>query len=93
MLRPTCLINCTDELPDTPLPDTVHRYLKVPVTDTAVTDLRPHMDMVADLIHQVITECYRPTDNSRLHNILHTYDATSAITQNLLLRRECWTVR
>lgn len=52
-LQPTCLINCADELPDTPLPDTVHRYLKVPVTDTTLTDLRPHMDIVADLIHQV----------------------------------------
>lgn len=52
-LQPTCLINCAEELPDTPLPDTVHRYLKVPVADTTLTDLRPHMDMVADLIHQV----------------------------------------
>uniref|UniRef100_A0A2S2PXG0 Dual specificity phosphatase 21 n=1 Tax=Sipha flava TaxID=143950 RepID=A0A2S2PXG0_9HEMI len=52
VLRPTCLVNCADELPDTPLPDTVRRYHKVPVTDTPVTDLRPHMDTVADLIHQ-----------------------------------------
>ncbi|VVC24998.1 Protein-tyrosine phosphatase-like,Dual specificity phosphatase, catalytic domain,Dual specificity [Cinara cedri] len=52
ILQPTFLINCADELPDTPLPDTVHRYHKVPVTDTTVTDLRPHMDAVADLIHQ-----------------------------------------
>ncbi|KAL5242809.1 hypothetical protein ACI65C_010219 [Semiaphis heraclei] len=51
-LRPTCLINCADELPDTPLPDTVHRYHKVPVADTVVTDLGPHMDKVTDLIHQ-----------------------------------------
>ncbi|XP_015363475.1 PREDICTED: dual specificity phosphatase 21 [Diuraphis noxia] len=51
-LRPTCLINCAGELPDTPLPDTVHRYHKVPVTDTVVTDLGPHMDTVTDLIHQ-----------------------------------------
>lgn len=58
MLQPTCLINCADELPDTPLPDTVHRYLKVPVMDTEVTDLRPHMDTVADLIHQVIMTTY-----------------------------------
>lgn len=53
MLRPTCLINCTVELPDTPLPDTVQRYLKVPVTDNELTDLRPHMDIIADLIHRV----------------------------------------
>ncbi|CAI6344417.1 unnamed protein product [Macrosiphum euphorbiae] len=51
-LRPTCLINCAGELPDTPLPDTVHRYHKVPVADTVVTDLGPHMDTVTDLIHQ-----------------------------------------
>lgn len=54
MLRPTCLINCADELPDTPLPDTVRVYHKVPVTDTTVTDLRPHMDPITDLVHQVI---------------------------------------
>lgn len=53
MLRPTCLINCTAELPDTPLPDTVHTYLKVPVTDNELTDLRPHMDIIADIIHRV----------------------------------------
>lgn len=58
ILRPTCLINCADELPDTPLPDTVRRYHKVPVTDTAVTDLRPHMDTVANLIHQVIVNIF-----------------------------------
>lgn len=54
ILQPTCLINCADELPNTPLPDTVQTYHKISVTDTPVTDLRPHMDTVADLIHQVI---------------------------------------
>ncbi|XP_050419647.1 dual specificity protein phosphatase 18 [Adelges cooleyi] len=52
LLQPTCLINCAQELPDTPLPETVTKYHKVTVTDSPDTDLRPHMDRIADLIHQ-----------------------------------------
>ncbi|XP_050537968.1 dual specificity phosphatase 21 [Daktulosphaira vitifoliae] len=52
MLRPTCLINCAGELPDTPLPDTVKKYHKIQVIDNPQTNLRPHIDQVVDLIHQ-----------------------------------------
>lgn len=53
MLSPTCIINCAGELPDTPLPDTVKKYHKVRVIDSPETDLRPHIDQVVDLLHQV----------------------------------------
>lgn len=49
----TAVVNATQELPDTPLPDGEILYLRVNVGDRADTDILQWMDIVADLIHQV----------------------------------------
>ncbi|KAL0266389.1 UNVERIFIED_CONTAM: hypothetical protein PYX00_008942 [Menopon gallinae] len=51
-LNVTCVVNATNELPDTPLPSDIF-YLRVSVDDKSDCDILSWLDTVADLIHQV----------------------------------------